>query len=86
MDIRYGIREFAALDTYKKAVLIFQNGNFLMDYSDKYVVTQLYALRNFYVEITIALPAMNVVSIHAFKNGRKLDKYLKSIALPNIVF
>lgn len=85
MKVKFTLKEFSALDTYKKAVLIFHDGNFLMDYSDKYVITQLYALRSFYVEIVIAIPAMNVVDIKAFRNGKRLDKYLENIKLPRIV-
>jgi hypothetical protein len=85
MKVKFTLKEFSALDTYKKAVLIFHDGSFLMDYSDKYVITQLYALRNFYVEIVIAIPAMNVVDIKAFSRGKRLDKYLENIKLPRIV-
>ena len=82
MTVNYNLEQFSSVDLYRKAVLIFHDGNLMMEHTDNEILCQLFFIQNFYVEVIIDRKSQRVINIHGFRNGRNLDKYLSKVKLP----
>jgi hypothetical protein len=82
MNTYFTMTEFSELDIYQKSQVLYCTGIFLSRTFDKTIMTNLYSLNDFYVEVVIQLSKMHVVGIHEFNTVERLDKYLKDVRLP----
>ncbi len=76
--------DFGIQDDISKAFLVWHYGIYLFSRFDDHHEFRLCALEDFYVEVKIALKNNQIVEIYHYREGSRLDSFLKLINLYEI--
>ncbi len=79
------MHDYIKLNMNDKANLLWDEGLFLDKYIDLDIITNLYYLNNFYVEVVLSNTNGRISEITPFKKGNRLEKYLKAVDLKELI-
>jgi hypothetical protein len=72
---------YIKLDLDEKAAVLWEQGRFVDCYMNHEVMTNLYQLSDYFVEVVLTARTACISEITAFKKGARLDKYLEGVNL-----
>jgi hypothetical protein len=76
--------QYTKLSIDEKAAVLWEQGRFVECYMNHEVMTNLYQLRDYYVEVVLTARTACISEITAFKKGTRLDKYLECVNLTTL--
>jgi hypothetical protein len=79
------IHEYINLDLSRRACILCEQGIFLDKYIDFEYITSLYYINNFFIEIVVSSGDNHIIDIVPFRNGPRLEKYLRNIDLNKLI-
>ncbi len=79
------IYDYMKLDMNGRANLLWDEGVFIDKYIDLQIITNLYYLERFYVEVVLSNKDGRIAEITPFKNGDRLDKYIRHVDLKALI-
>jgi hypothetical protein len=77
--------DYIKLNLNDKANLLWDEGVFIDKYIDLDMITNLYYLHNFYVEVILSNSNGRITEITPFKKGERLEKYLRHVDLKELI-
>ena len=77
--------DYIKLGLNDKANLLWDEGVFIDKYIDLDMITNLYFLSNFYVEVVLSNSNGRITEITPFKKGDRLEKYLRQVDLKELI-
>jgi hypothetical protein len=77
--------DYIKLNLNDKANLLWDEGVFIDKYIDLDMITNLYYLPNFYVEVVLSNSNGRITEITPFKKGDRLEKYLRHVDLKELI-
>jgi hypothetical protein len=77
--------DYIKLNMNEKANMLWDEGIFIDKYIDLSIITNLYYLHNFYVEVVLSNSNGRITEITPFKKGERLDKYLGHVDLKELI-
>jgi hypothetical protein len=77
--------QYTRLTTDEKAAVLWEHGRYVDCYMSQEVMTNLYQLDDYYVEVVLTARTACISEITAFKKGARLDKYLEGVDLNNLL-
>lgn len=77
--------DYIKLDLNGRANLLWDEGIFIDKYIDLQIITNLYYLDNFYVEVVLSNKDGRITEITPFKSGDRLDKYIRHVDLKALI-
>jgi hypothetical protein len=78
-------RAFNLLKREKQLTLICQEGILLAECRRFNYVLRLFALHDFYVELSFLQKEGSIITIHSFKDSKDLDPYLEEIDISSLI-
>lgn len=79
------IYEYIKLDMNARASLLWDEGLFIDKYIDLEIITNLYHLGKFYVEVVLSNKDGRITEITPFRHGDRLDKYVDHVDLKSLI-
>jgi hypothetical protein len=79
------IYDYNRLTIGEKASLLWQQATFLERHSDATSTSNLYHLKNFYIEAIVSHRENRIVEVTPFKLGERLEKYLSRYDLRELI-
>lgn len=79
------LQDYNKLDIGHKACILCEHGVFIEKYLDFDRISSLYFLDNFFIEIVVSVDDNHVIDIIPFRNGGRLDKYLRGVSLRELL-
>ena len=77
--------EYMKMSLADRATVLWEEGIFVDKYIDVNIITNLYHLKNFFVEVVLSNHEGRIKEITPFRSGRRLDKYLDHINLKELI-
>ena len=77
--------EFKLLSPGEQEKVIWQNSREIMQQTDAVYSYILYQLHDFYIEIVYSIPLQLILTILAYEDSERLDRYLNSIDIEEII-
>lgn len=77
--------DYMKLDMNGRANLLWDEGIFIDKYIDLQIITNLYYLESFYVEVVLSNKDGRITEITPFKHGERLDKYIRHVDLKALI-
>jgi hypothetical protein len=84
-DLSVEMYDYIKLSLADKATVLWEEGIFVDKYIDVKIITNLYHLKNFYVEVVLCNQEGRIKEITPFRSGKRLDKYLSHINLKELI-
>ena len=79
------MQDYIKLNLNDKANLLWDEGLFIDKYIDLSIITNLYYLHNFYVEVVLSNVNGRITEITPFKKGNRLEKYITQVDLKELI-
>jgi hypothetical protein len=79
------IYDYIKLDLNDRANLLWDEGVFIEKYIDLHIITNLYYLDKFYVEVVLSNKDGRISEITPFKSGDRLEKYIRHVDLKMLI-
>jgi hypothetical protein len=79
------IYDYIKLDMNERANILWDEGVFIDKYIDLRIITNLYYLDKFYVEVVLSNKDGRITEITPFKNGDRLEKYINHVDLKALI-
>jgi hypothetical protein len=77
--------DYSRLTIGEKASLLWQQAIYLERFSDEGTTSNLYHLRNFFIEAVVSHKENRIVEVVPFKLGQRLEKYLDRVHLKDLI-
>ena len=77
--------DYMKLDLNGRANLLWDEGIFIDKYIDLQIITNLYYLDNFYVEVVLSNKDGRITEITPFTAGERLEKYINHVDLKALI-
>jgi hypothetical protein len=78
------IYEYNRLTLGEKASLLWQKALFIERYTDKDTTSNLYHIKNFFIEAVVSHTENRIIDVTPFKMGDRLEKYLVRVDLKDL--
>ena len=79
------IYDYIKLDLNDRANLLWDEGVFIEKYIDLHIITNLYYLNKFYVEVVLSNKDGRISEITPFRSGERLEKYIRHVDLKSLI-
>ncbi len=73
------------LTTDEKAAVLWEHGRYVDCYMSQEMMTNLYQLGDYFVEVVLTARTACISEITPFKKGARLDKYLQGVDLNHLL-
>lgn len=81
----FGLKQYNSLHLHQKAILLESEAVFIDHHFTEIYTYTLFSYNGYFIEVTIESATNNLVTIIAFKKGKKLDKYLSEVSLNELL-
>jgi hypothetical protein len=78
------IYEFNRLNVDERAEFTWNNATYIESIKEGSKGFSLYKSEKFFIEVEFSVKANNIVSIRAFKKGKRLDKFIDQVELEKL--
>jgi hypothetical protein len=75
---------YIKLDIDERAAILWERGRFVDSYMNEEMMTNLYQLCDYFVEVVLSANTACISEITAFKKGARLDKYLEHVSINDL--
>ena len=79
------LQEFASLPVDLQSNYLWDNGGFLTSHHDHRYCSNLYSLHSYFVEVWYDTVLNQIHAITAFTTSRRLETYVKSVSITNLM-
>ena len=79
------LQEFAGLPVDLQSNYLWDNGQFLANHRDQRYCINLYSLHGYFVEVWYDTLLNHIHAITAFTTSRRLESYVKSVSITNLM-
>jgi hypothetical protein len=83
--IQMDFNSYISLPIDEKATVLWEQGRFVDCYLNSEMMTNLYQLKDYFVEVVLTPQNARISEITAFKKGSRLDKYLQEVNLNDLL-
>lgn len=83
--MRFDYRTYNLLQLHQKALLLNSEAVFIDHLYESKIIFTLFAYNHYYIEVMVDADTNDLISITAFSDLSRLDKYLNSVSLEEIL-